>query len=99
MTPVLDTFPLHPTERQDYDISFQRYLARHSDTIHTAEVTSNCEHLQLAYAFASGVVKVFVQGPPGKHIVVARITTTGGRQRRGAIAIHIKGDHPCAPAA
>ncbi|WP_439587647.1 phage fiber-tail adaptor protein [Hydrogenophaga sp.] len=98
MTNVLDTFPQHTTERQDYDISFQRYLARHNDTIETAQVTSNCETLQLAYAFASGVIKVFVQGPPGKHIVVARITTTGGRTRRGAIAIRIKGDTPCAPA-
>lgn len=96
MTHVLETFPLHTTERQDYDISFQRYLARHNDTLLTAVVTSNCEALQLAYAFSAGVVKVFVQGPPGKHIVVARITTTGGRQRRGAIAVRIKGDTPCA---
>ena len=97
MTQVLDTFPLHTSERELFDISFERYLARHSDTIQTAEVTTPSEGLQLAYAFVGGVVRVWVSGPPGKHIVAARIHTTAGRRRRGAIAIRIKGDHPCAP--
>ncbi len=99
MSHVLDTFTLHPAERELYDISFERYLARHQDTIQTAEVTTPSEGLQISYAFAGGVVRIWVSGPPGKHIVAARIHTTAGRRRRGAIAIRIKGDPPCEPPA
>ncbi len=95
---ILDTFTQHPDERQDYDLSFQAYLARHADAIQAAEVLPVAGLTVGPYAFQGGVVKVFLSGgqPRHRYIVTVRVTTHGGRIRRGSIAIRVKAP-PCIP--
>lgn len=89
---ILETYEKQPREVQDYDITFEEYLAALDDTgaSHTAEAPEGIT--LLSSTLIDGVVKVWLSGGTSgqKYKITVILTTTGGRTREGEIIVKVK---------
>lgn len=90
---ILEKFTKQPADRQDYDISYEAWLAALGDTAASVVVIADAGITQSSPAMLfGGLVKVWLfGGVDGQaYKVTATLTTTAGRIKQAEIVVKVK---------
>lgn len=92
---ILATWQKQPSDTQDYDVSFVRWLARLKDTpaaVTPVVVIAEPGITLVSFALVDGVVKVWLSGglDGETYKITVRMTTTGGRVKEVEFQIEVK---------
>lgn len=90
--PILEKFTKQPADVQDYDIDFNPWLSKFTDTGATLVVAADAGLTILTSTLVAGIAKIWTSGGTdgASYKITATVTSTGNRVKQADIVVKVK---------